>query len=131
MKCVGAGLHAHADHAAQELSELSAGIIGDDAEFLDRIDVGRISHVVVDELGIFHAIQPVVSGLFAVAVNIGASGVKGRLASVEGRGTGGDRARHQQSQLIVVARFERQTGDRVGLYHRADMRGLSLQQGRR
>jgi len=40
MKCIGAGLHAHADHTAEELSELSAGIISDDVEFLDRIDVG-------------------------------------------------------------------------------------------
>src|SRR5258707_7625245 len=45
-------------------------------------------------------------------------------------GAGGDGPGHQQSQLIVVARFERQAGDGVGLYDRADMRGLSLQQRR-
>ena len=49
---------------------------------------------------------------------------------VEGPGTGGHRARCEQCQLIIVARLERQTRDRVSVHYGADLGGLGLKQRR-
>ncbi len=85
---------AHADHSAQELSVLGAGIVGDDVEFLDRIHTGRIGHIVVDELDVFHTVQQIVGRLLAVAINVRTAGIERGLAGVEGRRTGSDRSGH-------------------------------------
>ena len=76
MKLVTAGLDADADDAAQELAEIGAGIVRDDVKLLDRVDAGRIRDVVVHELVVVHAVQQVVIGLLAVAVDVGPARVE-------------------------------------------------------
>ena len=57
----------------------------------------------------------------------GRAGVESLLAGVEGGRAGGHRAGHQQRQLVIVAGFERQARDGVGLHDGADLGGLRLE----
>ena len=97
------------------------GIVGDDVEFLDGVDIRREGDVVVDELVVVHAVQQVVIGLLAVAVDVRPAGVEGLLAGVEGAGAGGYRARREQRQLVVVAGFQRQVPDGARLHDGANV----------
>ena len=92
VKLVGAGLQADIDNSAEEMAVLGAGIIGDDVHFLDCVNARRIGDVVVDEFVVVHAIQNVVIGLLAIAVQVRPRRVKGLLAGIEGCGANSDRA---------------------------------------
>ena len=91
---------------------------------------GDVGYVVVDELVVVDPVQHIVVRLLAVTVNVRPRGVESLLSCIKGCRADGDRARNQQRQLIVVARFERQAGDRAGLHHRADIGRLRLQHRR-
>ena len=71
VELVGARFQADVDHAAEKLAELRIRIVGDHAEFLDRVHVRRVGHIVIDELDVLHAVQQVVIGLLAIAVEVG------------------------------------------------------------
>ena len=76
VKLVAAGLGADADHAAQEVAELGAGIVGDYVEFLNGVHARGKRDVIVHEFVVVDAIEQIVVGLLAIAVDIGPAGVE-------------------------------------------------------
>ena len=128
MELVGAGLDDHVDDAALEVAEFGRGVVGDHLELGDGVQVRLVGRQVVRSLVVVHAVQQEVVALFAIAVDIRTAAARGALPVVEaGRIRRGD-ARRQQRQRDRVAADERRVDDGFRADHRADLRGLGLQQ---
>ena len=85
VKLVRSRLQVDVDHASQELSELSTRIIGDHLGFLNSLNAGGISDVVVDKFHIFHAVQQIIIRLLAIPIQVRPRRVEGLQAAIEGR----------------------------------------------
>ena len=75
-----ARLKAHVQDATQKVSELRRWILRDEVEFLNGVGAGRVGDFVVVVLIIVDAIENVVAGLFAIAVDIRTPDLEGILA---------------------------------------------------
>ena len=71
MECVGARFDADADDATGVVAEIGAGILGDDIELLNGIDVRHVGDFVVFLFLVDDAVEEETNGLLAVAINVG------------------------------------------------------------
>src|ERR1700733_7245486 len=103
MELVGSGFDGDADDAAEVVAIGGWRVLGDEVELLDGVDAGGEGYVVVVDLVVIHAIEDVVVGLLAVAVDVGASDLEARLRAGKGAGVQSDGAGREQGELVVVA----------------------------
>jgi len=112
---VGAGFDGNADDAAEVVAVGGRGVLGDEVELLDGVDAWREGYVVVVDLVVIHAIEDVVVGLLAVAVDVRAADLEAGLRTGKGAGVQGDGAGREQGELVVVAsrKWEGDVGARI------------------
>src|SRR5437762_5476726 len=98
MELICPGLQAGIDDRAHRVSVLRGCVGGDELEFLNRVDVGRIAYAVVLRLIGVHAVQTEVIRLRAIAVDerpaASRSGESGDVV--------GDNSRSEQCELGEV-----------------------------
>ena len=90
---IGAGFDGRIYDAAQKIAELRGRILADQIEFLDGVGAGRVRDFVVVALIVVYAIEDVIVGLFAIAVDVRAADLKGVLARDERSRIGADGSR--------------------------------------
>ena len=127
VKAVGARFGRDTDDAAFIVPKLCRGILGDDVEFLDGVNIRNVGSFVVLVFAVQNAVEEVLVRLFAVAVDKRTAAIVQVLRLVNptriiGRGT-----RSKEAQLKIVASRQRHRSDGRGIDQCADLRGFRLQ----
>src|SRR5208337_3714587 len=78
---VGAGFDADANDATSVIAKIGAGVLGDNVELLNCIDVRRVSNLVVLGFLIHDAVQKETNCLFAIAIDVRTPGIGHQLRS--------------------------------------------------
>jgi len=80
MKAVGSGLDDDVSYPADGMARFGTVLVSDDIEFLNGFGAGRISDFVVVVLIVVDAIEDVVVGLLAIAIDVGTADLERILA---------------------------------------------------